>query len=101
MVTQSGRGDPHMATFHKRYSRSVVHRPLLENAPSPFAEAVIGLAAELIAVTNTVSVSDRTQAKLRYLKRYCGQERIQKNKFKWEETKIKGCGKLANLGVYK
>jgi hypothetical protein len=64
MVMQSGRGDPHTATFHKRYSRSVVHRPLLENAPSPFAEAVIGLATELIAVTNCLP--DRMHAKFRY-----------------------------------
>ena len=65
MIMQSGRGsDPHLATFHKRYSRSI-HRPLLDNAPSTFAEAVIGLAAELIAVTS--SVPDRAQGKLRYV----------------------------------
>ena len=62
MVMQSGRGDPHMSTFHKRYSRSI-HRPLLENAPSAFTDAVISLAAELIVATN--STADRTQTKLR------------------------------------
>lgn len=62
MVMQSGRSDPHMSTFHKRYSRSI-HKPLLEIAPPTFAEAVVGLAVELIVVTN--SVGDKAQSRFR------------------------------------
>ena len=65
MVMQSGRGDPHTATFHKRYPRGGIHRPLLEIAPAGFAEAVVLLAVELIVVTN--SGTDKTLGKFRYI----------------------------------
>lgn len=55
MIMQNGRSDPYTSTFNKKFSR--INRPLLENAPFAFAEAVIGLVAELIAVTSTLPQS--------------------------------------------
>ena len=61
MYMQSGRGD---AQSNVKKYRSI-HRPLLESAPHSFADAVTGLAVELIAATNNSSDNPRTQSRFR------------------------------------
>lgn len=66
MVMQGSRGEQQaISALHKKL-RSSMHPSLLESAPSFFIESAVGLAVELIVITNSSQNQQRMQGKFRY-----------------------------------
>ena len=65
MIMQEGRSDPHVSAtaIYKKFRG--IHIPLLASAPYSFAESIVGLAVELIAITSNLPDYQMAQGRFR------------------------------------